>query len=83
VDTVASLFGLCSGLRQGLGDGHPCVCGQRERIDNGKVTAKAVAREHCGREADFSTALLARTRAASVEMTVPEISEKKDTGDGQ
>jgi hypothetical protein len=51
--------------------------------DNGKATAKAVAGEHCGGEADFSTALLARTRAASVEMTVPEISEKKDNGDGQ
>jgi hypothetical protein len=28
--------------------------------------------KNCGREADFSTALLAKARAASVEMTVPE-----------
>jgi hypothetical protein len=52
--------------------GHPCVCGQRERTDNGTATAKAVAGEHCGREADFSTALLAKAQAASVEMTVPK-----------
>jgi hypothetical protein len=38
--------------------------------NNSKNKGMAVAGEHCGREADFSTAPLAKARAASVEMTV-------------